>query len=118
MKMTEKKFFGAPDERKGRSDGTTDYEKGKSYYPHLMKTYEEYGFEPDEINRIWVYWILPKEDSSNIDRIEYDNKKVEIISFRDSIIPELESLIGSSNYNDNILRTISFLNERDNQLKI
>ncbi|MDQ2822274.1 MAG: hypothetical protein M3Y65_18135 [Pseudomonadota bacterium] len=50
----DKKFFGAPPKLNGATNGTTDFEKGKSYWEKITATYEEVGFAPDEVKRIWV----------------------------------------------------------------
>lgn len=64
----EKKFFGVSPERKGRSGGTTDFEKGKSYWPQIESTYAAVGFDPAVVKRVWVCWII--KDHSNVQPVQ------------------------------------------------
>src|SRR5579862_7218882 len=54
----EQKFFGAPPKREGKTGRTTDYEKGKSYFPQIQQTYRDAGFSPSAVKRVWVCWIM------------------------------------------------------------
>ena len=60
----ERKFFGAPPERKSKTGGATDYEKGKSYFLQMEETYREAGFSPIEVKRVWVCWDNKGEENS------------------------------------------------------
>jgi hypothetical protein len=41
--------------------------------------------------------------------------QIEVISLRDLVLPELEEKIETANYNDEILRTLTFIKRRDVQ---
>lgn len=40
-----------------------------------------------------------------------------IVSFRDTILPALRDAVGTTNYDDEVLRTLSFIKEQDSQTK-
>lgn len=116
----EKKYFGAPTKREGKN---TDYALGKTYEKQIYKTYESVGLNPKTIKRIWVCWTVV--DSDNIDQQmeQYCKKKglkkntIEILSFRDVIIPSLMKKVATSNYEDDVLRTLSLLQQFEKQQK-
>lgn len=118
----EKKFFGAPPERKGRSEGTTDFEKGKSYWNQIETTYKEIGFNSETVQRIWVCWLVKGLTDAKPIKRSFHSKHlsksfdIEIISLRDHVLPELEKAIGTSNYEDEVLRTLGFLKQREIQI--
>lgn len=117
----DKKFFGTVPERKGRSDGTTDFEKGKSYWKQIEDTYKAVGFDPRKVQRVWVCWILKHHDGTKPVLLKHKPKgqtleyTVEVMSLRDFILPQLENAIGTSNYDDEILRTLGFVKQRELQ---
>jgi len=119
----EKKFFGAPPERKGKESGTTDFEKGKSYFSQIEAAYTAVGFSPAEVKRVWVCWIVKGNEGINSSVIPFQSKHlpgrtfdIEILSLRDFILPELTDAIGTANYDDEILRTLGFIKQRDSQI--
>jgi hypothetical protein len=117
----EKKFFGAPPERKGRNSGTTDFEKGKSYWRQIEATYEDVGFDPAKVQRVWVCWVVKNHTDSKPLTIKHRSPhlsrsfEIEVLSLRDYILPELENAIGTSNYDDEVLRTLGFVKQRELQ---
>lgn len=117
----EKKFFGAPPERKGKSDGATDFEKGKSYFEHIKNAYTEIGFDPKKVFRVWVCWIVQDENNKKPISIDFRSKylkktfPIQILSLRDFILPALEKAIGTANYDDEVLRTLGFIKQRHAQ---
>ncbi len=123
----EKKFFGACPERKGKVEGTTDFEKGKSYFTQIEGAYTDVGFSPSDVKRVWVCWIVKKNDG---DRSYFGDKpyvfdfhskhleknfEIEILSLRDFILPKLDDAIGTANCDDEILRTLGFVKQRELQ---
>jgi hypothetical protein len=120
----EKKFFGAPPERKGKTGGTTDFEKGKSYFSQIEETYTEVGFSPDHVKRVWVCWIVKGNESNKPLVVQFDSKhlnrkvEIEILSLRDFILPELANAIGTANYDDEILRVLGFVKQRELQTAV
>ena len=120
----EKKFFGAPAKRTSTSGAATDYEKGRSYFPQIESAYQKIGFKPEKVKRVWVCWILKgKEENSRPISFPFRSKHlnrvfdVEVLSLRDYILPELEKTIRLSNYEDEVLRTLSLLKQRALQVK-
>lgn len=117
----ERKFFGFPPKRESRAGDKTDYEKGKSYFPQIEAAYREVGFDPESVRRVWVCWVVKDAESSKPFEVSYDLKrpnrqfKIEVLSLRDLILPELEKKIGTAHYDDEILRVLGLLKERNKQ---
>lgn len=120
------KYFGSP---KVRSGANTDSAKGKKYQAAIEKTYSDYGVEFDTVKRIWCCWVI-KNAKDDIQTLVGDCfKQVSLeegfpklpplgfLSFREEVIPQLRTEIGTSNYDDEILRTISLLSAFDEQSK-
>ncbi|MGA3262757.1 MAG: hypothetical protein ABSC47_01780 [Terracidiphilus sp.] len=116
----EGKFFGVPPERKSKSGNATDSEKGKSYFSNIEDTYIDVGFSLAEVKRVWVCWVVKGEENvrSLVLLVEHLNKKyeIEVLSLRNKILPELERKIGTANYDDEILRTLGFIKQREEQI--
>lgn len=110
----DKKFRGMPTAREGKK---TDSAKGKKYFESILQTYRSIGFKPSQIQRIFVVWAVTdtglKEFLSDYKK-EY-GIKVSVLSFRDQILPELRDAISTSNYDDEVLRTFSLLQQCDLQ---
>jgi len=115
IEKIEYKFFGIP--RNSRPDhDNTDFVKGKTYLESIKSTYAQFGFNYQNITRVWCTWRI--EPSYNIenwkkvlaDKFDLTPKNFDILSFRDDVIPRLLNNIGTSNYDDEILRTMSLLN--------
>ncbi len=108
----EKKFLGVPtksDTKKG------DFAKGKSYREKIENAYKRVGLDPGKLERIWVCWKLrdPERLPSVMAKFQrVSGVSVEVMSFRDCVLPKLEEGIGSANYDDEILRTLSLLKQR------
>ena len=110
----EKKYFGAPPKREGKK---TDYATGKAYEKQIYKTYEAVGLNSKTIKRVWVCWTVVGADNIDQQMEQYCKKRglkktsIEILSFRDVIIPTLMKKVATSNYEDNVLRTLSLLQQ-------
>lgn len=110
----DKKFFGVPPKRKGRN---TDYARGKRYKEQIDKTYKSVGLNPGKIKRIWVCWTVVEADDLDQKLAAYCKQRcpqklaIEIISFRDVVIPELEKRVKTANYDDDVLRMLSLLQQ-------
>jgi len=119
----ERKFFGRPPKREGASKGATDFEKGKSYFSKIEEAYSECGFSPSSVKRVWVCWMVKARDNSKpiVEQFSLDHPKgsfqIEILSLRDYVLPALEKAIGTANYDDEILRIVGFMKERESQVK-
>lgn len=117
----EAKFFGAPRERVGRTDGTTDFEKNKFYSRQIEDTYRNLGLDGSKIHRVWVCWML--KDHKNDQPFVYNLQpqhigksfEIEVLSLRNFILPKLQAAIGTSNYDDDVLRTLGFVKEQAKQ---
>jgi len=115
------KFFGIP-KNKRPNNPNTDFNKGKTYKSQIEKSYEHFGFKWNEIIRVWCLWFHDS-DSQKIDvwkeelATEFSLRKnnFEILSLRDEVIPSLMEKIGTSNYDDDILRTISLITQQRKQ---
>lgn len=115
----ERKFFGRPAEREGEN---TDHARGKLYLDQINDTYRMVGFSPEAIRRIWVCWVLLDSAGHDVHLASYSQGKnlvipIEILSLRDDVLPQLMSLVGTANYGDEILRTLSFIQQKDLQAR-
>jgi hypothetical protein len=114
----EKKYFGAPPKREGKK---TDYATGKTYEKQIYKTYEEVGLNFRTIIRVWVCWTVVGADNIDQQLQEYCKKRnlkktsIQILSFRDDILPSLMKKVATSNYEDDVLRTLSLLQQFEKQ---
>ena len=120
----EKKFCGVPPKRKDKSSGTTDFEKGKSYFLQIKAAYSAADFKPARVRRVVVCWVVKGlKDHENERPIltayksQHLGRKlnIEVLSLRDLILPELKNTIGTANYDDEILRTIGFIKHGERQ---
>ena len=113
----QEKFFGVPKPRKGRN---TDFAKKKSYLPAIKETYSLYGFDYERMTRVWCCWTVrdgsPEEVAEELRALAgkrgVRKPRCEVISMRDTVIPQLTRAIGKSNYEDDVLRMISLLEQR------
>ncbi|MFH0853731.1 MAG: hypothetical protein V1853_04990 [bacterium] len=113
----DKKFLGLPPNREGKN---TDRAKGKTYFDKINKTYQSVGFNLSKIHREFVTWVIT--DKADLDRflISYHKKhgiQVHVLSFRDQVLPALLEKISTSNYEDEVLRTLSLLRQYELQTK-
>jgi len=111
----DRKFRGVPPQREGTN---TDFAKGKTYFDNILQTYRAVGFDPEKIRRVFVTWTITDIEATNQLVREYHTQhkiKVEVVSFRDTIVPELLDKISTSNYEDEVLRTLSLLRQRELQ---
>lgn len=114
----EHKFFGAVHRKESDK---SDYAKGKSYYSRILETYESVGFDPERVVRVWVCWTV--KDPANLeDAIQamlaskkLPPSRLQVVSFRDRILPELQAAVRTANYDDDVLRTLSLLHQRGQQ---
>ncbi len=107
----DKKFRGIPPQK---DSPKSDWKRGINYFENIKKTYKSFGMPPNQVNRIFVCWF--KKDKESIDNFLRKYKKqyglkVNVLSLRDDILPELIEAVGTSYYDDEILRTISFFKE-------
>lgn len=114
-KEFDRKFFGVPPERDSESRRGTDSARGASYLKQIDSTYCEVGFSPKNVIRIWVCWVVKGREEDNsvsiIHRPPNCDKEfsIEVLSFRNCILPELTGKVGTANYDDEVLRTLSLI---------
>lgn len=114
----ERKYFGVPAKREGPN---TDYSKGKNYFAEIKRAYTMVGFAARDIQRIWITWVIPKDDDFAENLKNYCKRKrlgkrpIKVVSFRDELLPDLLSTVGKSNYDDDVLRTLSLLRQYERQ---
>lgn len=111
------KFRGIPPKKEGAK---TDHAKGKSYLECIVQAYRSVGFEPAKVRRVFVTWVVPDVDAWDGLLDEYlaeHGIKIEVMSLRDEVLPQLLEKVSTSNYDDEILRTFSLLRQRELQIK-
>lgn len=97
------------------------------YLASIKKTYERYGFDYQKVIRVWVTWEVMKCDSPEKQTNEafqiiakkhgIKYPKFELILFKDKLLPELISSVGTQNYEDFNIRAISLIAMADRQNK-
>jgi hypothetical protein len=91
-----------------------------SYLKQIDATYKSVGIDPKNIQRVFVCWIIKDEGAWATTLAEFQKKHgfgMSIVSFRDTILPALRDAVGTTNYDDEVLRTLSFIKEQDSQTK-
>lgn len=111
------KFRGIPKEKE---NSNSEWKRGVTYFKNIKKTYRLFGFPPSKVTRVFICWIVKDKDKEGVSKLvdKYKKKygiRVEVKSFKENILPELEDKVGTSNYDDEILRTISFIKESKKQ---
>lgn len=113
----DKKFRGIPPKREGER---TDHTKGKTYFDNLLQTYRSVGFDPPQVQRVFVAWELKKDIALQSFLARYAEEhgiQIQVWLFRDQVLAELMDRISTSNYEDEVLRTLSLLRQRSLQVK-
>lgn len=110
------KFFGQP-KNKRPDVKSSDFNRGKEYKFQIEEMYKKFGFDPKQVVRVWCSWIAPNDISLNwADSLSLEfglkNENFHILSFRDEVLKSLSEEIGTSNYEDEIMRTLSLLKQR------
>ena len=94
---------------------------GKYYFKEILKTYRGLGFSPSKVKRIFVIWcIKPGVDVKAVSDSYYKKRRirVEVMSFRDRILSDLqEKVAGSVSHDDEALRILSLVAQREIQTK-
>jgi hypothetical protein len=109
------KFFGIP-KNKRPNNPKTDFNKGKTYKSQIEMAYNQFGFDWQEVIRVWCLWFHPTDQiiinnwkRELSEEFNLPMEKFEILSLRDEVLPNLMNSIGTSNYDNHILRTISLI---------
>jgi hypothetical protein len=112
--LFDQKFLGAP---RPSEKVTGDFSRGKNFYPAIKKTYTELGIQRSKLRRVFVCWQVKNATSEQLtaflrsysQRQRWGSRTIEIISFKDVVLPELFRCVDSANYSDDALRTLSLL---------
>jgi hypothetical protein len=109
------KFRGTPAPRDGPR---TDRTRGKTYRQRILDAYRLFGLDPEKVTRVWVTWAVRDAENLPTFLATYENEtgiRVQLTSLRDDIIPELQREVATANYDDEVLRTLSLLKQREIQ---
>jgi hypothetical protein len=120
--LFKQKFFGVPKPKEGKN---TDHAKKKTYLPQIKLAYRSYGFSFQTLSRVWCCWTVkngtPEEVGDRLRRLAkrygVSRPSCELLSLRDTVIPELTNAVGRSNYDDDILRMVSLFEQREKQIE-
>ena len=112
------KFFGVP-KNKRPGNLKTDFAKGKKYLDQINNAYRKFGINPDDVIRVWCTWTLCESDLADLLTWKESTAKeyglqpnhFEVLLFRDEVLKTLLENIGTSNYDDELLRTLSLVNQ-------
>ncbi len=122
------KFFG---ELKSAEEGTPENPETehKNYQAEIEATYKRYGATPwGEIERVWCFWHYNHSQEAEQawqERLAQFAKesgcpvaadKFRLLSFRDKVLPRLINVIGTSHYDDDLLRLLSLQKASELQL--
>jgi hypothetical protein len=118
------KFFGIP-KNKRPENLKSDFSKGKTYLEPIKATYAKFGIDYENVKRVWCTWCLSDADISKIDswkismasEFNLQPSNFDILLFRDEVLTTLLNKIGTSNYDDELLRTLSLIGEYNRQTK-
>lgn len=116
--LFDKNFRGLPRKREGKETNNT---KNKSYFKNILKTYQSLGFSSSKIKRIFVVWSMKPGVNAKAASDAYYKKhhiQVEVLSFRDRILPDLTKKVSGSFYQEEeALRMLSLFAQREIQTK-
>jgi hypothetical protein len=111
------KFLGIPKKREGKK---TDSARGVNYRKQIDATYKSVGLDPGKIQRVFVCWIIKDEKTCGQALKKFQEKhgvSMSVVSFRDTVLPALRDAVGTTNYDDEVLRSFSFIKEQEKQTK-
>ena len=112
------KFFGAP-RQQDTANPRTDAARGKTYLQPIKDTYVSCGVDFESVVRVMCGWEFSDGAAQTVWRDssarEFPPDRLELLSFRDQVIPQLKAVVGPANYDDDILRTLSLLTQYEEQ---
>lgn len=114
-KYFDRKFLGIPPQREG---SRTDSTRVRTYRMSIDNTYSAVGLDPKTIKRVFCCWAIKNSEKLSFYLAEYKDKsgmEIEIWSLRDKVLPSLLKAVSTANYDDHILRTLSLLQQYENQ---
>ncbi|NLI99463.1 hypothetical protein GX441_12530 [bacterium] len=111
----EYKFFGKP---------KPSAKEAKNYYQNICETYKKFGIDHKSVKRVICVWDI-KESKEEVEKwlrsqeenLRIQKRSLSILFFRDDVIPELLKEIGTSNYNDEVVRVLSLLEQYRKQTR-
>lgn len=113
------KFTGNPKEKE-TTGNKTDKAKGKNYLKPISDVYERYGFKYEEVVRVYCLWYFKfTNDEYNLWRkevakdLKVEENKIILLSFRETVLPELLKEVKTNYYDDDLLRTLSLLRQSE-----
>ncbi|HTJ50581.1 MAG TPA: hypothetical protein VL443_14065 [Cyclobacteriaceae bacterium] len=115
FELVTQKFLGYPKPKSKKLD--------RYYLPEIKLTYQQYGI-PKISKRIICTWVTEiqvedlNQELNGLTENKYEDiiSTIELLSLRDQVIPDLQNAIGTSFYEDEILRTMSLLKQRELQV--
>jgi hypothetical protein len=110
IETLKKKFYGDVPVREGKR---TDYARGISYADKINEMYRTFGLDPKNIQRVACRWAF-YSDNKSLDMF-LNEQGILKLSFRDTILPELEQNLTTAHYEDDGMRTITLIREYRNQ---
>jgi|ERR1043166_2839013 hypothetical protein len=114
----EKKFSGIPPAREGSN---TDSSRGKLYGGVIRTMHDRLGLDKTKIQWVWVCWAVQDPENLEVAVRDYHLRVgylVKVLSFRDTILPELMVAVSTANYDDEVLRTFSLIKEWRRQTEL
>jgi hypothetical protein len=83
--------------------------------------YQVLNLNPERVQRVFCCWQNPDAAAMNAASQAFANEagfQVELLSFRDEVLPRLHEFVGTPHYEDDLLRTLSLLKQRQLQLDL
>jgi hypothetical protein len=116
--MSEFKFcgFNKPDPKESFEP---ELEAPGKHRDAILAAYKAFGVQDtNQVERVLCSWTV--QDPEKLPEIQetFMKKhgfKFSYLSFRDIVLPEVEKYVGTSNYDDDILRTLSLVRQMDLQ---
>lgn len=113
------KFTGNPKDKE-TTGNKTDKAKRKNYLKPISSVYERYGFKYEEVVRVYCLWYFKfTNDEYNLWRkevakdLKVEENKIILLSFRETVLPELLKEVKTNYYDDDLLRTLSLLRQSE-----
>ncbi len=106
IESLKKKFFGDPPIRQG---ARTDHARGINYGDKIDYMYKSLGLNPQKIERVCCRWAF-YDENEKLKSFLNTNKIIQL-SFRDTVLPELEQTLTTAHYENDGMRTISLIRE-------
>ena len=83
--------------------------------------HDRLGLDKTKIQWVWVCWAVQDPENLEVAVRDYHLRVgylVKVLSFRDTILPELMVAVSTANYDDEVLRTFSLIKEWRRQTEL